>query len=67
MSEWQTIDTAPKDGTKIIVGWFEFPGQDQMHLVRWHSIQKAWCDSYMCFGTAPHQQPTHWRPRPERP
>ena len=31
MSEWQLIDTAPKDGTRILV----FNGLGNMHVAKW--------------------------------
>lgn len=34
MSEWKTIDSAPKDGTDILVGYWEF-GRFNQRVARW--------------------------------
>lgn len=73
MTEWQPIETAPKDGTKILltpgevetvtIGSFERP-----HLVGetgWRSIERdsdAWGCTYRM-----DIKPTHWMPIPDPP
>lgn len=61
MSEWQPIDTAPKDGTEVIVlirpkvirlGWFFAPS----------SRTANWCDE-----NGRKIKPTHWMPLPLPP
>lgn len=70
MSEWQTMDTAPKDGTTILIHnphwadgtvhpakWFDDPsglGCD------WQTIDGWWSDG--CDDS-----PTHWMPLPDAP
>ena len=55
MSEWQPIETAPKDG-KLILLWV--PGKEY-GLMKWEGI---WDDRlHGCRG------PTHWMPLPEPP
>ncbi len=67
MSEWQPIETAPKDGTDVLIGWFELPGQKSMTIVFWHSFRKAWCNTWTLFSANAVSQPTHWMPLPEPP
>lgn len=66
-TEWLDIETAPKDGTYILIGWFDLPGQRDMHVAFWHSMIGAWCQSHSHFTTDPNWQPTHWMPLPEPP
>lgn len=75
MSEWQPIETAPKDGTEVLL-WFAQFG--------WRSIGAwlPWGDSsypflWQCAGRNLHRPwkyegddgsyPTHWHPLPEPP
>jgi hypothetical protein len=76
MSEWQPIETAPKDGTRVIVAfrnncvtiarWSDacaFESNDEgPHWVEWE------CDDhfYSSHLTGPNE-PTHWMPLPEPP
>lgn len=66
---WQPIETAPKDGTWIIVGWFELPGQCFYQRAFWHTADGGrWCDTHTAWTGAPHQEdPTHWRPELAHP
>lgn len=67
VERWQPIETAPNDGTYVLIGWFEFPGQRHMEVAFWHGTHKAWCQSHGLFTTDPNWQPTHWRPLPSPP
>ncbi len=64
MSNWQPIETAPKDGTLIIVGC---PGSPHLWDVgRWEKMKRVpdrWANS---MGALPFT-PTHWQPIPEPP
>lgn len=66
---WQPIATAPKDGTDILIGWFEFDPPSSMHVAFWHSTHQGgcWCQSHSAFTTDPNWQPTHWMPLPAPP
>ena len=64
MSEWQPIETAPKDGTRILTasrhnsGWW-------LIVAEWGGKSPPrWIDSFIG-RTA--QSPTHWMPLPEPP
>lgn len=61
MTEWQPIETAPKDGTEIIVlmgakdirlGWYFAPS----------STTRGWLDQ-----SSKKIRPTHWMPLPDPP
>lgn len=72
--EWQPIETAPKDGTRILVvsgekGFYTAPGD--IGVAHWekqafpngvHEWVAVWCcDQVTTF------KPTHWMPLPEPP
>jgi len=58
MSDWQPIETAPKDGTEIIVGE---SGTADVELCRWYDGE--WVDrTYDPFADV-----THWMPLPKPP
>lgn len=68
MSEWQPIETAPKDGTTVIA----FRPTDPPHVegMYWATYdgtdEGAWHWTYD--GDAPSSnQPTHWMPLPKAP
>jgi hypothetical protein len=58
---WQPIETAPKDGTDILL----WDGEDVISC-RW--LDGAWVDSWglMKYET-PSEPATHWMPWPEPP
>ncbi len=75
MSEWQPIDTAPKDGTEVL-----------LFIPNWNNDVKIgnWCDTVELdygkvrrdrkywyaghsYGMAPDPKPTHWMPIPKSP
>ena len=55
--QWQTIETAPKDGTRII-GWSQ---GTEPHCYYFHQTDKQWWIEY---ADGPGWQPTHWAPMP---
>jgi hypothetical protein len=81
--EWQTIDSAPKDGTEIIgifcndYGYQEKPTIYGPWTIAWDG--KKWASSWdgsevieseTDFGTSykgPDVEPTHWMPLPPAP
>jgi len=80
MSEWQPIETAPKDGTDIIVGfdcasvwiihiaWYRDgspnTGCDGPEDIGWWSYVTNSVGQDMLTG---HRTPTHWMPLPAPP
>jgi hypothetical protein len=68
MTEWQPIETAPKDGAAILI-WpaqSSFTGDDTIsYVVRWNDWKEAWIEAsgeeYDTF------YPTHWMPLPPPP
>jgi hypothetical protein len=71
--EWQPIETAPKDGTKILIcggtygcefSPFEFynaQNNDDPLIVIWCCNRKEFCEGDF------HYHPTHWMPLPPPP
>ena len=59
--EWKPIDTAPKDGTKILM----FDGET-MQIVDWDKLD-YWGTSDCGSGWRDEWYPTHWMPLPEAP
>lgn len=63
MSEWQPIETAPKDGSEVLLG---FSDSADMDFYRWNQElandsqepeQYGWADRS---SDPPHAVPTHW-------
>ena len=73
--EWQPIETAPKDGTevllfdtafkKVVIGWY---GVDYNNS---NNNEKEWLygegDDYSCGYYYTPCDPTHWMPLPDAP
>lgn len=55
---WEPIDTAPREGSEIIVCE---AGTDNLDFVRWNDFTSEWLDR---MGD-PVSWATHWMPRPE--
>ena len=68
MSEWQPIETAPKDGTYILVY-----GPEEWDMVLWHPYWGdcgAWCRVQTADYDNDNREvrnPTHWQPLPPPP
>jgi hypothetical protein len=60
VSEWQPIETAPKDGTWILV--FE-NHEKPLDTVMWNHFYGLWRNGYNDHAS----YPTHWQPLPEPP
>lgn len=69
-AQWQLIETAPKDGTLILVFYPDLHGHDRYSLRYWSagdwgSIREAWSDQWR--QIKPSSSPTHWMPLAEAP
>jgi hypothetical protein len=65
-ADWQPIETAPKDGTDIIVAFA--PEVGWLSMVKWFEKRKrGWC--WVCSHTHTRHlnSPTHWMPLPSLP
>ena len=67
--EWRTIETAPKDGSQILV----VLGRE-MSVVEWDAAATEWNDGVgwrdmgdMGWGGMTGAEPTHWMPLPDPP
>lgn len=65
--EWRPMESAPKDGTEILLGWFHLPGQTNMDVGSWLPSRNRWQGHYIVFTDHRASQPTHWMPLPEVP
>lgn len=72
-SAWQSIVTAPKDGTYVLVWcpaseWRGNNRQDKVTLGYWHQPGNPEKPGFWCGVMTQHQQrPTHWMPLPATP
>ena len=69
MTEWKTIDSAPRDGTRILAFG---GGLDRMEIVSYNINVGARDAEYLTLDDADNEaqgynRPTHWRPLPEPP
>jgi hypothetical protein len=66
MSKWQPIETAPKDGTIILVAW---GGTRRVWPARFGDVgpEDAWVGWSNAFGEMHITDMTHWMPLPEPP
>ncbi len=80
-SQWQPIETAPKDGTSILLVWCWDSGLHTGRTV----VEASWMCRKHCYLSSPHPCPknpgpdcdmqwgnyagtfTHWQPLPELP
>jgi hypothetical protein len=67
MMEWQPIETAPKDGTPVLI--YEPPYKDllpfDIYVCKWCQHKEAWVE----FAGEEYSQydATHWMPLPDAP
>lgn len=74
MNAWQTIDSAPRDGTEILLTWMEDDQPQDIARMRWNphatnflfpGVVGMW--DAMTFTWTEHNPdgaPTHWMPLP---
>lgn len=68
MSEWQPIEMAPKDGTKIVLhfpGPWRDPSEIGASVGQWTGSY-WWCTAIWA-SSEMRGAPTHWMPLPEPP
>lgn len=66
MSEWQPIETAPKDGTRVLLH------KDGHQVVAawsntWSDMLRSSTDDWWIGQSLPFRDPTHWMMLPEPP
>lgn len=59
---WKPIDTAPKDGTAVLVS---LTGSDIPYPARFQNGE--WIMTWDCYALSEWDGPTHWMPCPEKP
>jgi hypothetical protein len=65
VSEWRPIDSAPRDGTRVILGWDSGePSRFGFH--QRNADWKGWRATSLEIGF-PKKPPTHWQPMPTPP
>ena len=67
MSEWQPIETAPKDGEDLLLWWEEDVAIGCWWLFHPNVHPPRWVDSREDAGVTHDPEPTHWMPLPEPP
>jgi hypothetical protein len=65
-TDWQLIETAPKDGVEILVARF-WPGKKPIYAVdQWSQKEEAGYEGFGKFNMT-YWPPTHWMPLPSPP
>lgn len=62
--EWQPIETAPHDGTPVLVAWRVRSGWE-VHSA--YSVGDGWCDAYHRARIGAVEMPEFWMPLPAAP
>jgi hypothetical protein len=65
MTEWQPIETAPRDGRRVLLCRAKHPEPWSAHTGYWHKSREIWSPMGMYPERNPN--PTHWMPLPEPP
>ena len=61
---WKPIETAPKDGTSFMAGWFDGPSNPGCNMRPVKRHMGAWWESNEDYKV---RTPTHWMPLPAAP
>lgn len=66
--DWRPIETAPKDGTEVLL-YGRPPHKDDLtcYVGRWGTWDSAGGPSDCWISGGPHYRPTHWMPLPAPP
>ncbi len=63
-AKWLPMDSAPKDGTRVLVAWKAFAGiSEHVELGKWKQ-RDGWCNTY---GKSFHGIPDYFMPLPALP
>lgn len=62
MSDWKPIETAPKDGTDILVAEF-----GDVKIAFWSGLFRRWSGPRDAYGDIEVMTPTHWMSLPDAP
>ena len=65
MSEWQPIETAPKNGTLILLYGYEC--QTQWNVCCWVEEEEQGYTGWWNWDWPEYEIPSHWMPLPEPP
>lgn len=67
MSDWQPIETCPKDGRQVLATWAKTWDDGAPHIEVCYRSGRRW--HYAYDGDAPSEDnpPTHWQPLPPAP
>lgn len=68
MSEWMEMDTAPSDGTDVLIGWWCVSGRDGG--IYWNCAVGYWSEGRGSWQYGSHHvrvRPKKWQPLPEPP
>ena len=60
--EWKTIDSAPKDGTSVLVHEC-----GDVVIAYWHESMRKWIGPRDSYGDADYMSPDAWMPLPPPP
>jgi hypothetical protein len=63
MSDWQSIETAPKDGTMVLLAW----GTCSVASGFWWTPDRFSPVGHWHIGDTEDRLPTHWMPLPDPP
>jgi hypothetical protein len=61
VSEWQPIETAPKDGRKVLIAYEDLHGKPHCAISRWYWKRGGYWSAHA------HVDVTHWMPLPSAP
>ena len=69
MSDWQPIETAPRDGSGVLLA-LDYGGRGYRYVAHWHRELGLWARDEVASAVFPsHMQNwfTHWMPLPAKP
>lgn len=67
MADWKPIETAPKDGTPILLFARAINATAPVRIIGWFIASLGWVEAAFHPNTPAGIKPTHWQPLPEPP